>query len=266
MLTSRPVVRRLLLLLLAAHAVVAVVLLWQNARWKLHEARVCLFDDESAARHRLYGDDYATVVERAMDAIPRTGAYRIVDASGDVGDGVFLRWEMAPRRAILSSDPRGPSAAPPAEVAAAADVTLVALPEKPPRVIHQALRDGGRPPGLPGREDESIPAAVDGPVPGAPATPDLVVHGWCQERGSRPCEALRFFVDGEELVPRDVERLGRPDVERAVPGIGDASRAGFRARLALPQSKLPVRQLSVLLVAADGRWRLLGPVDLKGEP
>jgi hypothetical protein len=259
-------VRRAVVLLLAAHAAVASFLLARNVRWKLREAKDYVRDDESAARRRLYGEEYANALEKALEAVPRTGSYRVSDLSGDSGEGVFVRWEMAPRRAVLTSDPRGPSAAPPHALSAAMGVTLVVLPGKPPRIIQETLPAGGVPSWLTGREDVSIPSSIDLPSAGMPASPVLVVQGWCQERGGRPCETVRFYVDGEELTPRTVERFRRPDVEAAVPGIGETSRAGYRARLGLGPSTLASRQLSVLFVAADGRWRILGPVELKGTP
>ncbi len=258
--------RRAVTVLLVAHSLMAVLILARNFSWKFVEARGYWKDDEAAARRRLYGDEYAAGLERAIEAVPRSGSYRLVDGSGSAGDGVFIRWELAPRRALLSGDPREIEAPIPGEVVRTASATVVARPGKPPQVLHPELSEGRAPAGMEGPGDEGIPAAVDKPRAGDPAVSDLRVEGWCQERGGRPCEAVRFFVDGEEVLPRTFERYARPDVERAVEGIGDASRAGYRAQLPIPAATLPARSLSVLFVTPDGRWRIVGPLELVGAP
>ena len=86
--------------------------------------------------------------------------------------------------------------------------------------------------GLTGPQDVEIPGWMDEPAEGATAAGRVVVGGWCQERGGRPCAAIRVWVDGREVDAARVERYARPDVQAAVPGIGDCSRAGWRLRFA----------------------------------
>ena len=241
------------------------LLLAKNLRRVAREIVANAGSSEEERLGRLYGPRVADLIRSVREEVPPGGTYWIDDREQPPELAVFLRWELSPRRALLVWDPRGFSAVPPDAVARASGPEILIVP--PPgvtRVIPRGARTGGKPAGVPGWPDESIPASIDRPSPGAPATDPLRVEGWCQERGGRPCEVVRFFVDGEEILPARFERVPRADVEAAVPGIGDASRAGYRAELRLPPSDLPFRRLAVFFGASGARWRLLGPVEVGG--
>lgn len=103
-------------------------------------------------------------------------------------------------------------------------------------------------------EDRSIPASVDEPVEGAAVTGPLVVKGWSQRIGGGHVGPVEFRVDGRRVVPERIERAPRPDVTAALPAVGDASAAGWRAFFG--EGALPPGPHALTVVFSDGeRWR-----------
>jgi hypothetical protein len=110
------------------------------------------------------------------------------------------------------------------------------------------------------RYDASIPVAVDAPADGAALGGTLDVRGWCQLRGGGAVEPVEFRVDGVLARVVTLERTPRPDVAAAIPEIGDASRAGYAARLDASGLSPGAHDLKVAFRAADGRRRIAQPV------
>jgi hypothetical protein len=93
--------------------------------------------------------------------------------------------------------------------------------------------------------DEGLPASVDSPTDGAVVNGDLVIRGWCVERGGGRVDPTEVRIDGERLEWTKLTRSPREDVSRALPEMGDTSQAGYEitipaARLAPGTHKLVV--------------------------
>jgi len=224
--------------------------------------------DAAAARARFFGPRYGEALQGIEERVPREGEYLLFDESQGDGGDVFLRYDLSPRRAWLVGRRYGAKK----EIA----------PKKRPFGFEFVVvsRDGGRAPrvedaglffdGVPldevGREDASIPGWIDTPASGSEVKGPLAIAGWCQERGGRPCEAVRLFVDGEEVLREAVERFPRPDVEASVPGIGSCERAGFRVRPPFPLEEAGGHEVIAILKTADGRYRRIGPNTFRWSP
>jgi hypothetical protein len=116
------------------------------------------------------------------------------------------------------------------------------------------------------RYDANIPVSIDSPANGAVVRRELVVQGWCQLRGGSPVEPVEFRLDGVVARVVSLERFPRPEVAVAIPEIGDASKAGYRARLD-PGSLAPgTHVLVVAFRAFDGRERIFPPVRFTWVP
>ncbi len=102
--------------------------------------------------------------------------------------------------------------------------------------------------------DLQLLGSVDEPRPGTTVRGTLVVFGWARAEGEDL--SVRVLLDGEDRTPRDVERLPRPDVAAAFPGLGDASRAGFLFRVPMRAGDAGTRRLDLRFRARDGRERL----------
>ncbi len=116
------------------------------------------------------------------------------------------------------------------------------------------------------RYDASIPVAVDMPAYGTSLKGTLEVRGWCQLRGGGAVEPVEFRVDGILAGVRSIERTPRPDVAAAIPEIGDASRAGFVARLDARALAPGKHDLKVTFRASDGRSRISQSISFVWSP
>ena len=116
------------------------------------------------------------------------------------------------------------------------------------------------------RYDVSIPVAVDAPADGASLKDALEVTGWCQLRGGGAVEPVEFRIDGTLAGVRSLARAPRPDVAAAIPDIGDASRAGFAARLDTSTLAPGPHDLKVTFRSFDGRSRISRPVRFVWSP
>ncbi len=199
------------------------------------------------------------VVLAAMTRIPPRGAY-VLALEGDPGRvSSLLRSALAPRVPyLLRRDEYGwwkfdwtPQSIP---------LTAVLVPASgAPRVLDTRVLLESSWSSLGGRPDQRIPGWLDAPGENTTVTGDLLVSGWCQELGARPCQSVRIWVDGGELPPEAIERFSRPDVEAAVPGIGNCGRAGCRARLPGLAVRAGRHSIAAALITADGRYRRIGP-------
>ena len=116
------------------------------------------------------------------------------------------------------------------------------------------------------RYDASIPVAVDAPTDGAVLSGTLDVRGWCQLRGGGAVEPAEFRIDGVLARVLALERTPRPDVAAAIPEIGEASHAGYAARLDASGLAAGAHDLKVTFRAADGRRRIAPPVRFDWSP
>ncbi len=102
------------------------------------------------------------------------------------------------------------------------------------------------------RVDDRIPGSIDEPPEGARVTLPFRARGWCQERGGGRVDAVEIRIDGFLLEDARVTRTPRPDVAAVIPAIGDASTAGWEARLA-PNVPPGRHMLTVTFQAGDRR-------------
>ena len=113
-------------------------------------------------------------------------------------------------------------------------------------------------------DDPLISLAVDGPSPGALVRGPVTVFGWAMPTSTDAGEVWISIQPGGRQQLAD--RFPRPDVAKAVPWTGDASRAGFGARFELESRHLEQFSLFVEVRAANGRVRRLGPVRFLWAP
>lgn len=216
-------------------------------------------------RRATYGGAYVDAVERLRAEVPPDGSYLAI-ASCEYGCEYWLRFDLSPRRMRLLDRRRTGDPGSWAEAAAAepgARVLLLESPDGPPRTTTLGALWGGAPP-LPGAlRDEALVVAVDTPVDGAVSGDPLLVEGWCQEPGERPCSAVSFWLDGLPARVEGFERYPRPDVAAALPEMGSCERAGYRARLRRPRPGAESSRLFAVFHTGDGRWRKVGPVEVR---
>lgn len=216
------------------------------------------------ARRRAYGVAYWNGIEALRAEIPKDGAYFLSKETEAEGTDYWIRFDLAPRRPILV----GKSATGNREISirpedGPAFVVSARGPERAPALLDADAFWGGAPVLRTALEDYGIPANIDGPAEGERVRGTVVVQGWCQERGGRPCAEVKVFLDAE-LRAVEIERFPRPDVEAALPGVGSCATAGYRARLEGIEPGGHV--LWVLFRTDDGRYRRFGPRNFTVAP
>lgn len=105
-----------------------------------------------------------------------------------------------------------------------------------------------------------LPGNVDRPEESSTVSGgELVVAGWCRERGGGRIDTFRFFLDGHEVAPIRLIRPDRPDVVAALPYVVEPRETGFEA--VLDVSALPPGAHSVVVEVEtpDGRRRTFPP-------
>ncbi|MEO6324674.1 MAG: hypothetical protein ABIT01_16860, partial [Thermoanaerobaculia bacterium] len=227
-----PLARVVLVLLLLAGAATLPRTLFQGA-WKLASGIKHLRESPLEARRRVFGTAYADAVESIRRAIPSGGEYLLAERSREPGQPNWIRYDLAPRRALYVGRLSGTTLVVPKE----------GLPRSRPAFVVVAVESEQAPELVPAgrffeatrafdpvRRDDTIPASIDGPQSGSEVTGVLAVQGWCQELGERPCTEIRFLIDDMERTPDFLERRPRPDVQAAIPAMGPCDRAGYHAR------------------------------------
>jgi len=114
----------------------------------------------------------------------------------------------------------------------------------------------------PERNDDAIPGWLDASPGGRTVRGPLAVSGWARSAAG-DVDVRLVFDDGRTVAP---ERYPRPDVSAAIPALGDASRAGFRAEVPAPSGPLRPRALVVEMRSPSGRVRRLGPIRFTWGP
>ena len=234
---------------------------------KTAEAARWFGESPEEAERRVYGARRMDAIAEARRLIPPEGAYYLADAGAEPGETTWVRYLLAPRRPELLGAMERPRTliereGRPGELLPV--VVIVSPGGAPVEAVASERFFEGKAPFEPGIEDPRIPASIDGPSDGAVVSGAFEVSGWCQEPGGRPCERVRIWLDGDEATGA-VERFPRPDVSRAVPGIGNADRAGFRSTLQ-PGPARTRHRLNVYVLTADGRYRRLGAVRFECRP
>jgi hypothetical protein len=107
------------------------------------------------------------------------------------------------------------------------------------------------------REEASLTGSIDVPAEGAVVTGPLRVTGWARIPGEDL--HVRIMIDGEEGVPTRGARVPRPDVQAAVPSLGDCRTAGYDATYAFEPGDEDPHEIAVLFRSADGRQRHYPP-------
>jgi hypothetical protein len=107
------------------------------------------------------------------------------------------------------------------------------------------------------RVDASLVGSIDVPAENAVVTGLLRVSGWARIPG----EDLHVTItlDGEERSAARDARVPRPDVQAAVPSLGDCRSAGYDATYAFEPGDEGPHEIQVLFRASDGRQRHYPP-------
>ena len=92
-------------------------------------------------------------------------------------------------------------------------------------------------------------------------TGPLLVSGWAKSR-SGDVDVRVVLDDGRVVTP---ERLPRPDVARALPELGDTSRAGFHAVVEPREPSLRACRLAIELKDPSDRVRRIGPIAFRWQ-
>ena len=123
---------------------------------------------------------------------------------------------------------------------------------------------GPLPAPAPTREDATLTCSIDDPAEGAVVTGPLTVRGWARISG----EDLHVTVtiDGEARRFVKGGRVPRPDVQAALPSLGDCRTAGYAATYAFEPGDEGNHEIQVLLRAADGRQRHYPPRRFTWKP
>jgi hypothetical protein len=225
--------------------------------WLMESPRGLARGAEAAARD-LRGDAYVNALAEVRGRVSEGASYAIANAGVGRPDQNWLRCDLAPRVPVNLRQgscgawffDRPPESVPEVAIVIDADGSL-RLTET--RALLTSLWSG-----LSGPEVE-IPGWIDAPAEGGTVAGRVVMTGWCQERGKGPCAAIRVWVDGAEIDAARIERFPRPDVQAAVPEMGDCSRAGWRTAFEAGALAPGRHCVAAALVAGDGRHRKIGP-------
>jgi hypothetical protein len=116
----------------------------------------------------------------------------------------------------------------------------------------------------PYREDATLTGSIDEPVANATVTGPLRVRGWARIPG----EDLHVTVtiDGEERSFVTGARMPRPDLQAALPNLGDCRNAGYEAVYAFGPGDDGVHVLDVLFRSSGGRERRYPPRTFTWNP
>jgi hypothetical protein len=116
---------------------------------------------------------------------------------------------------------------------------------------------GPSPPRTLYREDATLIGSIDEPLENVVVTGPLRVRGWAR----LPGEDLHVtvLIDGVQSPPLAGARVARPDVEAAIPSLGDCRAAGYEATYALEVGDEGPHEIQVIFRAADGRQRHYPP-------
>jgi len=95
-----------------------------------------------------------------------------------------------------------------------------------------------------GTESEELTGSIDGPVDGAIVTGDLTVSGWARIPGRDL--GVTVLIDGAPRYVIREARVPRPDVQAALPSLGDCATAGYESSFAFHPGDRGEHELSVV--------------------
>ncbi len=104
-----------------------------------------------------------------------------------------------------------------------------------------------------GTESVSLTGSIDTPADGAVVTGSLTVSGWARVPGSDL--GVTVLIDGTPRFAISASRIARPDVQAAVPSLGDCSTAGYQSTFAFYPGDQGVHELSVVFEGPGGLVR-----------
>ncbi|MEO8586942.1 MAG: hypothetical protein ABI584_12335 [Acidobacteriota bacterium] len=104
-----------------------------------------------------------------------------------------------------------------------------------------------------GTESADLTGSIDRPSAEAVVTGDLMVSGWARIPGHDL--GVTVLIDRAPRVPLRAARVPRPDVEAAVPGLGNCATAGYENVFAFQPGDEGEHELSVVLRGPDDRVR-----------
>jgi hypothetical protein len=105
----------------------------------------------------------------------------------------------------------------------------------------------------PWKEDASLTGSLDEPAEGSSIRGRLAVRGWAR-LPDRDLE-VTVLVDGKERPALTHRRLSRPDVQNALPVLGDCASAGYEFIYSFSAEDAGAHGLEVLFRTQDGRER-----------
>jgi membrane-associated phospholipid phosphatase len=104
-----------------------------------------------------------------------------------------------------------------------------------------------------GTESVSLTGSIDTPADGAVVTGSLTVSGWARVPGSDL--GVTVLIDGAPRFAISQSRVARPDVQAAVPSLGDCSTAGYQSTFAFYPGDQGQHELSVVFQGPGGLVR-----------
>ena len=104
-----------------------------------------------------------------------------------------------------------------------------------------------------GTESAALTGSIDAPADGAVVTGNLIVTGWARVLGSDL--GVTVLIDGVPRFAINQARVARPDVQAAIPALGDCSTAGYQSTYAFYPGDQGVHELSVVFEGAGGLVR-----------
>ncbi|HEX5856198.1 MAG TPA: hypothetical protein VFZ57_11315 [Thermoanaerobaculia bacterium] len=104
-----------------------------------------------------------------------------------------------------------------------------------------------------GTEFTELTGSIDAPAADAVVTGNLAVHGWARVPGRDL--GVTVLIDRAPRVPLREARFARPDVQAAVPSLGDCSTAGYESSFAFQPGDEGEHELSAVFRGPDGRVR-----------
>jgi hypothetical protein len=104
-----------------------------------------------------------------------------------------------------------------------------------------------------GTESAELTGSLDGPAEGAVVTGNLTVRGWARIPGHDL--GVTILIDGAPRYAIRESRVARPDVQAAVPSLGDCSTAGYESTFAFHPGDKGEHELSVVFQGPGGLVR-----------
>ncbi len=104
-----------------------------------------------------------------------------------------------------------------------------------------------------GTEAATLTGSIDMPAEGATVTGDLTVKGWARVPGSDL--GVTVLIDGAPRFAISQSRVARPDVQAALPSLGDCSTAGYESSFAFHPGDKGEHELSVVFQGPGGLVR-----------